>query len=83
MSDGTEMSSAKTGMLKRILERSGTPADLVVMIGDTRYDAEAARDTGIPFIGVLFGYGTRAEMEAAGARHFVNNLEELRADLWA
>lgn len=83
MSDGTEMSSAKTGMLNRTLERSGVPPGRAVMIGDTRYDAEAARDTGIPFIGVLFGYGTRAEMEAAGARHFVSNLEELRVDLWA
>ena len=83
MSDGTEMSSAKAGMLKRTLERSGASADHAVMIGDTRYDAEAARDTGIPFIGVLFGYGTRAEMEAVGARYFVKNMDELRAKLWA
>ena len=83
MSDGTEMSSAKTGMLARTLERSGVAPGRAVMIGDTRYDAEAARDTGIPFIGVLFGYGTRAEMEAAGAMRFVEDIEGLRGELFA
>ena len=83
MSDGTEMTSAKQGMLTRTLKRSGVPPGRAVMIGDTRYDAEAARDTGIPFIGVLFGYGTRLEMEAAGATRFVADIEGLRAELFA
>ena len=36
----------------------------VIMIGDTRYDAEGAAQTGTAFIGCLYGYGTREEMES-------------------
>lgn len=36
--------------------------DSVVMIGDTKYDAEGAALTGVDFIGCLYGYGTREEM---------------------
>ena len=39
----------------------------VVMIGDRRYDIEAARQCGIRSIGVLFGFGSRDELEMAGA----------------
>ena len=82
MSDGTEMSSAKGGMLARVLAAGGSAPERAVMVGDTVFDAEAARDNGIPFIGVLFGYGTRAEMAAVGATRFVGSLEELRAELF-
>lgn len=42
-------------------------ADNTVMVGDRKYDVEGAHAQGLPAIGVLFGYGDRAEMEAAGA----------------
>ncbi len=35
----------------------------VVMIGDTKYDAEGAALAGTAFIGCLYGYGTKEEME--------------------
>ena len=82
MSDGTEMSSAKSGMLARVLAAAGCAPESAVMIGDTVFDAESAKDTGIPFIGVLFGYGTREEMEAAGAARFVGSLEAVRAEVF-
>ena len=37
--------------------------DRIVMIGDTGFDAEGASKAGIGFIGCLFGYGTREDME--------------------
>ena len=83
MSDGTEMSSAKSGMLARVLAAAGCAPESAVMIGDTVFDAESAKDTGIPIIGVLFGYGTRREMEEAGATRFVEDMEGLRAELFA
>jgi len=39
------------------------PADGVVMIGDTRYDAEGAMLSGVDFIGCLYGYGSPEEMQ--------------------
>ena len=43
------------------LKDSGT--EKVVMVGDTKYDADGAAQTGCGFIGCLFGYGTKEEME--------------------
>ena len=37
------------------------------MIGDREFDVVAAARNGIRTIGVTWGYGSRAELEAAGA----------------
>ena len=51
-------------MIDYTLENLGcTDKSRAVMIGDTKYDAEGAALTGLDFIGCLYGYGTRAEME--------------------
>jgi len=48
--------------------QSGSP-DLtrIVMVGDRNYDCEGAAVFGIDSIGVLYGYGSREELEKAGA----------------
>ncbi len=40
-------------------------------VGDRRYDMTAAREHGMRAIGVLWGYGSRGELEASGAHHLV------------
>ena len=40
------------------------PAE-TLMIGDRRYDVEAAQETGVAAAGVLYGYGTREEFSEA------------------
>ena len=47
------------------------------MMGDRRHDVEAARVLGLSPVGVLWGYGTRAELESAGARWLVERPQEL------
>lgn len=42
-----------------------------VLIGDRLYDINAAKEAGITSIGVLCGYGDRAELENAGADFIV------------
>jgi phosphoglycolate phosphatase len=39
------------------------------MIGDTKYDINGAKAAGVRSIGVLYGYGTEAELREAGADH--------------
>ena len=39
----------------------------VLMIGDTKYDILGAKQCGIDGMGVLYGFGTKEEMERAGA----------------
>ena len=53
----------------------------VVMIGDREHDILGAKEHGIPGIGVLFGYGDRAELESAGAVEIVSDVSELATAL--
>lgn len=50
----------------------------VLMIGDREHDILGAKENGIQSVGVLFGYGSREELEAAGADWIVESVEELR-----
>ena len=50
-----------------------------VMIGDTSYDVIGAAKHGIPTVGVLYGFGSRASLEEAGARWLAGSVDELRA----
>lgn len=58
------------------------PAD-AVMVGDRCYDVEGAAACGLPCVGVLYGFGDRAELEKAGATAIVATVEELTARLMA
>jgi haloacid dehalogenase superfamily, subfamily IA, variant 1 with third motif having Dx(3-4)D or Dx(3-4)E len=82
MSEGTELTSTKQAMLDKVLTHCGTPREQTVMVGDTIYDVEGAQGAGLPFIGVLFGYGTREQMEHAGARRFAGDAVDLRRQLF-
>lgn len=48
-----------------------------VMVGDREHDIIGANKNGIDSIGVLFGYGDRAELEAAGADYIAETVENL------
>ena len=49
----------------------------IVMIGDRKFDILGARENGIDSIGVLYGYGSRAELEEAQATFIVEKPEDL------
>jgi phosphoglycolate phosphatase len=53
------------------------------MIGDREHDILGARAHGVRAIGVTWGYGSRAELEAAGADRVVDTLQELLAAIQA
>lgn len=57
----------------RITDRSR-----VVMVGDRKYDIAGARQSGLDAAGVLYGYGSREELVAAGADYIVKNVADLR-----
>ena len=54
-----------------------TDADRVVMVGDRCYDVEGAACHQIPCVGVLYGYGSREELENAGAAAVVEDVPAL------
>ncbi len=49
----------------------------VIMVGDKEHDVFGARQCGIKSIGVLFGYGTREELESAGADFIAEDPEDI------
>jgi len=48
-----------------------------VMIGDREYDILGAREMGLSSIGVTYGFGSRRELEYAGADMIVDSVPEL------
>jgi len=68
----------KSLLIKELLERNGI-RDLsqVLMVGDRLYDIEGARDAGVASAGVLYGYGSRQELEEAGADFFCEDAESI------
>ena len=50
-----------------------------VMIGDRKYDIVGAKKCGLKSIGVLFGYGSRQELEDAGADALAATVDEIQA----
>lgn len=61
------------------LERAGIrQADEAVMVGDREHDVMGAHENGMDCVGVLFGYGSREELEEAGAGETAGTVEELQ-----
>ena len=74
-----EKRSEKADVIAYLLENHPEiHGDNCVMIGDRKYDVLGAHRCGLSAIGVLYGYGDREEMEAAGADFIVESIEELR-----
>ncbi len=74
----TEARTAKPEVIAYALESLGNPpASACLMIGDRRYDIEGAHALEMDGYGVLYGFGTREEMEAAGADRLFATPSEL------
>jgi len=65
--DGTH--SDKTDLLGHALQSMAIDRAQAVMIGDRSFDMVGARNNGMTAVGVLYGYGSEAELLEAGAHH--------------
>lgn len=68
--DGSELDGTRSGkaiLIAHILKREVIAPSDVVMIGDREHDMFGARQNGVAGLGVLWGYGPREELVAAGA----------------
>ena len=68
--------SQKTELLKYALAETFSPADST-MIGDREHDIIGAQNNGMNTIGVTYGYGSYAELQAVGAQRIVNAPAEI------
>lgn len=69
--------SKKTDVVRYALETCGISPDRAVMIGDRQHDIEGAKDNALESIGVLWGYGSREELSAAGATRLAESVPQL------
>ena len=76
--DGSLTTHGKRDIIKIVLDNLDPNKNLSpVMIGDRLNDIYGARDAGIDSIGVTWGYGSREELEQAGATHIIDTPKEL------
>lgn len=72
----------KHEVIEYALERMGCPdRSCVLMIGDREHDILGAKASGLGSLGVLYGYGDRAEHEKAGADAIAESVAELEKAL--
>lgn len=68
----------KANVIRKALQRAGVEdLSTTVMVGDRRHDVAGGHEVGLKVIGVLYGYGDRAEHEAAGADYIVEDIPSL------
>lgn len=76
--DGTR--PTKSHVIGEVLAQLGNPPrEQVLMVGDRSYDVAGAKAQGVETAGAVYGYGTRDELETAGADYLAESVEELEA----
>jgi phosphoglycolate phosphatase len=73
----------KPELLAHILSKHDLSPSHCLMVGDRRYDISGAHAVGMRGLGVLWGYGSRDELETAGADRLVESPAELAATVLA
>ena len=67
----------KPELLASILSKQSLSRSHSLMVGDRRHDISGAHAVGMRGLGVLWGYGSRDELETAGADQLVDSPAEL------
>jgi phosphoglycolate phosphatase len=73
---GGEIGTHKWQQIRDLLE-NGVVNKSTVMIGDRAVDLSAAHRNGLPAAGVLWGYGSRQELEAEQPRYLFSKPQDL------
>lgn len=73
---GGDIGTHKWQQIKKLLEE-GVISQSTVMVGDRAVDIVAAHRNGLPAAGVLWGYGSRDELEREQPRYLCSTPEEL------
>lgn len=73
--DGTR--ADKRELIAHLLAHEAIDPRGAVMVGDREHDARGARANGVAAAGVLWGYGSREELETAGVMALLQRPEQL------
>ncbi|WP_193188618.1 HAD-IA family hydrolase [Nisaea sediminum] len=67
------------GMLLQAMDEAGVEARDTVMVGDTVYDLETARNASVASVGVTWGYHERDALQSYGAGALIDHFDDLDA----
>ena len=74
-----EQRTKKGEVIAYALHTYGLDPAETIMVGDRKHDVLGAAENDLPCIGVLYGYGSREELTAAGAAALAADLDALSA----
>jgi len=70
--------SKKADVISNLLNEMGAPdKDEILMVGDRYHDIEGAKANGLKSAGVLWGYGSKDELQNAGAEYILSGPSEI------
>ena len=69
----------KTAVIRHVLAQPCVQDKRAVMVGDRDNDMHGAADCGLPAVGVLYGYGSRGELEPFAPLYLAPSAGALRA----
>lgn len=69
--------SKKSEVIRYILEEEGISPEALLMVGDREHDLIGARNNDMDCVGVLYGYGSRNELEFYKPIAIVGTIDEL------
>lgn len=72
-----DYSVTKGGLIGELLAEYTLNPEQSIMIGDRSYDGAGASEQGTYFVGVLWGFGSREELEVAGADYLASSPDEI------
>jgi phosphoglycolate phosphatase len=76
-------SKPNPGMLLRAMAETGCRPEEVVMVGDTTFDMEMARNARTHALGVTWGYHERDELLSAGANRLIDSYDDIDSAITA
>lgn len=72
----------KDAIIRAALDACGSPDPAkALMVGDREHDVHGAAQNGLDCLGVLYGYGSREELAAAGAKYLAETVAETQSVL--
>ena len=67
----------KTFILNQVLKKLNADKNTSVMVGDRKFDIEAAKECGIASIGAEYGYAPKNELKNCGADFLARSADDL------
>ena len=70
--------TSKEDVISYAITQLNPHSSSIIMIGDRKHDIQGAHANYLPAIGILYGYGTREELEEAGADFIIDSVSNLK-----